>query len=698
MTEVSLTIDGRQAFASPDRTILSVATELGIEIPTLCHDPRIKPEVSCWVCVVEVQTNEGTWRIEPACATRAASKLAVRTDSATIRASRRAALELILSDHFADCVAPCVLACPTRVDVPRYVKAVSLGRHAEAVRIVRETNSLPGVCSRVCPHPCEQACSRRLVDAPVAINAIKRLATELAPRSSAPAELPPDTGKRIAIIGAGPAGLSAAHELRLFGHRVSVLDSREQPGGMLRYVIPTYRLPRDVLDADIRALVELGVEFRLGATLGPDFKLSEIIGDQASDRHDAVFLATGAWRQRRLGIKNEDAEGVLGALELLRWVQEGQLSSLEGEVAVLGGGNSAVDAARTARRLGAKRVTIFYRRGRDQMPAFSAEIEAAIEEGIELDCLAAPVEIEVANGRVSGLRLVRMSLRESSEGRPQPVPIVGSEYARSTDWVVSAVGQLADPIGSRGLVNPKTQSTPIEGLFAGGDFVTGPSTVVEAIASGRRAALAIDSYLNRKPVALDGSQSRPATHATPNPFDLGVLSQMSALRPPVAADFAHEPVPSEPIKPRTARPNLRVADFREVELGLGEEEGRQEASRCMSCSCSAFDTCALRPLLSAYGVSQGAYRGTVHTQPARTLRPGLRLEMNKCIRCNRCVSICKEVVGAGVLTLAYRGFETSLEFACSETEARQTCDRCLATRPLCVDTCPTAALTEGSRT
>ncbi|MBI2377232.1 MAG: FAD-dependent oxidoreductase [Deltaproteobacteria bacterium] len=686
---VELSIDGRRVAAEVDESILDVAARLGARIPTLCHDPRISPEVSCWVCVVEVRRggrspiNElaapglGEFHLEPSCATRVAAEMEVRTDSEAVRSVRRTALELLMSDHDADCVAPCVLECPASVDVPRYVERVRRGDYGGAVRAVRATNPLPGVCGRVCPHPCEDVCTRGLVDGPVAINSLKRLAVELG--SESPTQPEADTGKHVAIIGAGPAGLSAAAALRLAGHRVTVLDSRAKPGGMLRYAIPAYRLPREVLDADLRHIAALGVELELGVVLGPDLLLGELIGDRATNPHDAVFLAMGAWRQRRLGLPNEDAAGALTSLDLLRWFHEGQLSALGGRVAVIGGGNSAVDAARTARRLGSERVTIFYRRTRDHMPAFRAEVDAALEEGIELECLAAPEAIEVRQGRVSGIRISRMRLGPPDEsGRPRPILIPGSEQVYPADWVVSAVGELPDPIASRGLVDPRTQATPIPGLFAGGDFVVGPSTVVEAIASGRRAAVAIDRFLRRDPSPLS---AQPVT------------SRRAALRTLEGSSFTHvETV--ERAHERAISPVVRTSDFREVICGLSEEEGRREASRCLQCGCSSFATCALRPLLDTYGVATARYRGALHDARPRFLRPGLQLEMNKCIRCHRCVSLCRELARAEVLTFVERGFATRLEYAaCSDGTAREACDRCFSNGALCVDTCPTGALT-----
>ena len=678
-------LNGSVVSAQAGETILQVARRLGVEIPTLCHDPRIAPDSSCSVCLVQIQDG-GTWRMHSSCSTEVEDQMVVRTESPDIFAARRWALELLLSDHYADCVAPCVTECPTHVDVPAYVAAVRDGRNAEAVEIIRRTNPLPGVCGRVCPHVCETVCRRTTFDESLSINALKRAATAGPPPPAPPIATTGAGQKTVAIVGAGPAGLSAAYYLRLAGHDVTVFDSQEKAGGMLRYGIPEFRLPREILDGDIAVIEQLGVRFEHDQRLGRDFTVAELV----DSGHDAVFLALGAWKGRALEIPNEDVEGVLGGVEFLKRVNQGATDSVCGRVGVVGGGNTALDAARAALRLGASEVTILYRRSRDHMPAFVSELEAAVAEGVALMCLVSPVAVEVDAGKLSGVRLQRMIMGAADHsGRPRPLAIPGSEFSVELDLLISAVGEqpdlssLDDPDsaarpGPVNQVNADTLSTNADGVFAGGDFVTGPSSAVEAIAAGRRAAISIDNYL----------REGIAQHPCPP-----VYSRRDNLAEPEEADFCH--VASRPRAPTPERPvHERTHDFAEVELGYSEQTARLEADRCMECSCSTFEVCDLRPLMATYQVQQGRVKGAVHRYAPGPLRPGILLEMNKCIRCSRCVGICREVAGVAAIDFIFRGFDTRLIFAPSPTAAIfERCDACLASGALCVDTCPTGALT-----
>ena len=717
------TVDGRAVSATHGATILDIATAQGIEIPTLCHDPRLQPEASCWICVVETQRGE-TWQLVPACATRVTEGMVIRTRSETIEASRRSALELLLSDHHADCIAPCTLACPARVDVPAYIEAVRDGFPGRAVEIIRRTNPFPAVCGRVCPHPCEAACRRGLFEAPVSINALKRRATDAGwpPPPKPPAT---ETGHRVAVVGAGPAGLSAALYLRQAGHAVTVFEARERPGGMLRYAIPEYRLSRSVLDADIDAVLSTGVELvtgtRLGADLGgrrktdvperaairPGFKAADgertlavcdpegnaeagskgkrngtFVGQQAlnvegleSAGFGAIFLALGAWKSHRLAIPGEGEGLVLSGVAFLREINEGRRTSAEGHIVVIGGGNTAIDAARAAARLGARSVTVAYRRGRAQMPAFAHEVTGAEAEGVEIRCLVSPLAV-----RDHRLVLQQMQLGEAdASGRARPVPVDGQTHLLPADLVISAVGETPDvPDGLDNRVDSTTLAASRPGVFAGGDFVSGASTAVEAIAAGRRAASAIDAYL---------TTGEPAHPPAP------VLSLRDAIGEVVAADYG--PRPERPRAPLPERPaSQRITDFEEVELGYAADVAHAEAERCMACGCEAMGTCRLQRLAHEYGVDPARFPGEVHRYPVVPLRDGIRLEMNKCVRCTRCVRMCRDVVGAAALDLVRRGFDARLLYAVAAgTQAERQCDACVAKGPLCVDTCPTGALT-----
>ena len=658
-----LLIDDRVCLAEDGRTLLEAANAHGIAIPTLCHDPRVTPEASCRVCLVEVREGSG-WRLRESCATPAADGMVVRTRSTAVDEARRWALELLLSDHDADCVAPCQLACPAGVDVQGYVAAVADARFLDATAIVRRTNPLPSVCGRICPHPCEAVCRRGLMEGPVAVNLLKRLAT------SVPLPPPPapgaSTGRHVAIVGAGPAGLSAAWFLRLQGHGVTVLDAEAEPGGMLRYGVPEFRLPSAALAADVEAIASLGVDFEMGQRLGQELTLADL-----SARFDAVFLALGATKERHLGLEGEDAAGVHGGLAFLRSARRAVAGALSGDVAVVGGGNTALDAARTALRLGAARVVVLYRRTRTEMPAYASEIDAAEAEGVSVETLVAPIALRVEAGRLRGVRLQRMALGDEDEsGRRRPVPVPGEELDVPFDHLVVAVGEASDTSFGAHVVDVDTLATSRHGVFAGGDFVTGPRTAVEAIAAGRRAAVAIDEYLR-------------TGHAWHPPAP--VLSRRTGLDDVsrgVAAALRAEPT------------ERSMQGFRETALGLSAPDGCREATRCLACGCAAFERCELRHLMDAARIEPSRLRGAARRYAVEPLRSGLVLDMNKCIRCTRCVRVCRELVQVGALELIHRGYDTRLLFAVSG-DALARCDACLATGAPCVAACPTGALVEG---
>jgi len=686
---IGITFDGHEVHAGPEATLLDVARSRNVHVPTLCHDPRLPPEASCWLCVVEVRAPDGSWRREPACDTRVTQGMVVRSSSPEITEARRWAIELLLSDHYADCVAPCANRCPAGVDIPRYVKAVADGRYNDAVEVIRETNPLPSVCGRVCPHTCELSCDRGVVDEPIAINQLKRIATDLAtPVTDRAVEAEP-SGHSVAVVGGGPAGLSAAWFLANAGHAVTVFDARREPGGMLRYGIPDYRLPRAVLDQDLDALRQVGVEFVGERRLGRDLS----VGGLLQEGHHAVFLALGAWRGRSLGVPGEDADGVFGGVPFLVQVAEGELTAVTGSVAVVGGGNTAVDAARTAVRLGADEVRLLYRRERDQMPAFGHEVDAAVDEGVLLECLVSPLEVMTKSGRVVGTRLQRMALGpKDASGRPRPVPIPGAERMVPTDLLITAIGEVPDRDalaaergGETNRWGPEgddaTAATSADGVFAGGDFVTGPSTAIAASAAGRRAADSIDAWL-RTGVA----GGRP-------PLVVSRRANLAEVTPDLFPGVAHEARAPTPERPAQARAH----DFEEVETGLPEPEAHDEAVRCLQCGCSSFDSCTLRHLMDEYQVDPARLAGYAHRYEVRDLRDGIRLDMNKCIRCNRCVRVCDQLAGVAAIDFVQRGFDTQLLFAVVDDETLARCDACLKRGAPCVGTCPTGALTLPAR-
>lgn len=401
---------------------------------------------------------------------------------------------------------PCKLACPILTDARDYIQLIAERKFAEAYDAVRRQNPLPGVCGRICTHPCEAACKRGQVDEPIAIAGLKRFSSDgpwsEAHQGAAPAEA---SGFRVAVIGSGPAGLSAAHDLALMGHEVTIFEALPVLGGMLRVGVPEYRLPKKVLDKEIQTILDLGVEVKTGVRVGEEVQLPELL----EQGYHAVFVGVGAHKDIALNIPGDHGlEGAVSAVAFLRSVNEGNPPDVGTRVAVIGGGNTAIDSARSARRLGAEEVHILYRRSSDEMPAARQEVEEAVEEGVQISYLTSPLEILGENGKVCGVKCIKNELGEpDASGRRSPKPVPGSEFTLDVDVVIAAIGQAPEApfIGKdvetseRGnriaARDPDTLATSHPGIFAGGDAVTGPATAVAAIAAGKRAAWGIDHYL-----------------------------------------------------------------------------------------------------------------------------------------------------------------------------------------------------------
>jgi heterodisulfide reductase subunit A len=483
---------------------------------------------------------------------------------------------------------PCKDACPAHIDVQGYVALIGQGKFAEALALVRRTIPFPGVIGRVCNHPCEEACNRGEYDQPIAICSLKRFVADVEEEA---APLPIVEARRdqtVAIIGAGPAGLTAAHDLALNGYGVVVFEALPLAGGMLAVGIPDYRLPRDVLDGEIARIEAMGVEIRLNTPIGGGGgpTLDELRRD-----YDAVFVSVGAHQERQLRLAGEDLEGVAPGAVFLRDLNLGQPVSVGNRVAVVGGGNVAIDAARSALRLGAESVTIVYRRSRAEMPASAWEVEDAEEEGIQFHFLANPIRILGHDRRVVGMACVRMELGEpDASGRRRPIPIDGSEFVLDVDMVIPAIGQRPDlgfvaagelPVTRWETLaaDPNTLATGVPGVFAGGDAVSGPATAIKAIAAGKKAAQSIHHYLQGEELTSPEDRTSDAGGLPVVPFE-----ELDLRR-------AHK-------QPRAAMPKLahddRTANFAEVELGLSEEQAVTEALRCLNCGiCSECRQCEI---------------------------------------------------------------------------------------------------------
>jgi putative selenate reductase YgfK subunit len=490
---------------------------------------------------------------------------------------------------------PCSYACPAHIDVPRYVRLCGEGKFAEALAVIRERVPFPGVLGRVCIHPCELACRRQALNEAISIKFLKWAAAERGGEEwKKRAKKSPPTGKKVAIIGSGPAGLTAGYYLAKQGHSVTVFEALPEPGGMMRVGIPDYRLPPEKLNEEIEIIKEAGVEIKLNTRV-------ESIDSLFEQGFDAVFAAPGAHRGMKLGVEGEDNPGVFDGATFLREVNLGKKVDVGEKVAVIGGGNVAIDAARVSLRIGAKQVTIIYRRTRAEMPASPEEVEAALEEGIEILYLAAPVRIDRAGKRLK-LTCIRMELGEpDASGRRRPVPLKGSEFATEFDSVIAAIGQMPDiPDGfklklGRGNIiqaDSTTLATNVKGVWAGGDAVSGPASVIEAIAAGRRAAAAIDKYLGGsgdiEEVLAPEAKFDPCVGKTEGFFNLPRV-KMPAL-------------PAE----------QRIKGFEEVELGLKEADAIQEGKRCLQCAVRCLITPP--PLPPKHGKSKYQRRERVAVQ------------------------------------------------------------------------------------
>ena len=403
---------------------------------------------------------------------------------------------------------PCQAACPIGQDIRGYMRLIAEKHHREALNLIRETNPLPSVCGYVCHHPCELSCIRDSVDEALSIKSLKRFVTDYDDGEIMPTKTEKIQGQKIVIIGSGPAGLTAAHELAKKGYIVEIIESYQEPGGMLSWAIPNFRLPKEILKRDIEYIQKMGVTIKTGIDLGTDTSISDIKKDGA----DAIILATGTQKSLKMKIENEgNFKGFTDCLSFLKGYSHHDDMHLGSDVLIIGGGNAAIDTARSAIRLGAKNVTILYRRGRNEMPADRDEIDEAIAENVTIEFLTAPKRIIAENGIVKGLQCVKTRLIDDADSeRPRPANIGGSEFIINASIIISAVGQEPDFswMGKESFleitrqktlaVHDKTMMTDLEGVFAAGDTVNGPTTVVEAMASGKKAAELVDNYLSEE--------------------------------------------------------------------------------------------------------------------------------------------------------------------------------------------------------
>ncbi|MDD3049814.1 MAG: FAD-dependent oxidoreductase [Candidatus Cloacimonetes bacterium] len=683
---IKIILDGKEVETVKGKTILEVAGDNGIEIPTLCHDEELKPYGSCWVCAVEVKGRRG---FITACATEVTEGMEINTNTPEVFAARKMALELLLSDHYADCEAPCKIACPDKVDIQTYVSLIANGQYHEAVRVIKENLPMPLSIGRVCPAFCEKECRRTIVEEPIAIRQLKRFAADFDLNDSwsyVPTKKE-SKNQKIAIIGAGPSGLTCGYYLSNEGYDVTIYESAPAAGGWLRYGIPEYRLPKSILDAEIKLMCANGMKIETGIELGKDIKLSNLVKD-----YDAVYLALGAQMAVPMRVKGSNLQGVYLGVDFLKNFALGYKPQIGKKVAVVGGGNTAIDCARTAIRLGSD-VTIIYRRTRKEMPAEAYEVDAADEEGIKFYMLTNPVEFIGEGEKLQSVKLEKMELGEpDASGRRSPQP-TGEFFSEKFDTVIAAISQQPDvdflaedehKINGRILplskwrtaeVDENTMYTGIENLFAGGDFRRGPATAIEAIADGRIAAEMIDRFLRKIPVGLLKAK-----------FDSKKAQKLKEIS---VAEYEQYPKINRYKMPEIEAKE-RAANFAEVELGFSEEDAISEAKRCLECGCQVNSTCKLRNYATDYEVDVSRFWGSINRHPIDDSHPFILRDPNKCIKCGRCIRTCMEIQGAGVLGYIYRGFTTIVAPEFGESLTKTTCESC----GKCIEVCPVGALVE----
>ena len=706
---IRIEVDGRIVEGFEGQTILEVCRDNGIEIPTLCYEPKLPGFGACRMCVCEV---EGEDQPPISCSREAEAGMVVRTQTDELRRIRRTNLELIFSDHNAYCLPPCQNKCPSHIDIPGFLKANAEANWTESARIFKRTIPFPSVLGRVCPAPCEEHCRRDEVDEAIAIRDSHRYAGDQVLRAMLDDDIDPPvpferqapSGRRAAVIGSGPAGMSAAYYLLLAGHDVTVFERDPAPGGMLRYGIPQYRLPKvEVLEAEYESVTRLGGKIVCNQELGKDFTLDDL----QNQGFDSVVVAIGCYDTNKLGIPNEDSDGVIDGLEYLRTATLGlPYPGHEGtRVVVVGGGFTSMDCSRTSIRQGAREVTLVYRRDMKDMPA-AGEVHEAIEEGVTAIFQAGPTRVitDEKTGKVTGMEFIRMKLGEpDASGRRRPEPAPGTEFTIPCDRVLLAIGQGPDLTwigpGSDRVDQTKqrrlkadavTFETSRPGVFGTGDVRIGAATVVQAIAEGRRAAYAVDAYL--KGNDLTAIRTRQ-TLAEPQPEFLSIVPFTGEIKEPR-------------YRLKALEPESRNSNYIEYEIPYTRDEAVAESTRCLQCTCEAIGFCDLRRLGIEYGttlktlepqfhqgagyrsVSENRFTGYNHDYVRDDSHAFILREPSRCIDCGRCANVCAEVVGAACYDFMRIGFDTlvttPLDMSLNDTPC-VSCGRC-------AETCPTGAL------
>lgn len=680
MSTITLEIDGSEIIAEEGLTILKIAQRSGIHIPTLCHVNGKHSDVPCELCVVGV---EGSDTFVRSCVTVATAGMKISTDSKELTKHRQDRLAVVSSSHFGDCKAPCNLTCPGQLNVQGYIAHVAKGEYEEALRLVMERNPFPFSVGRVCPRFCETRCRRLLVDEPVSINHLKRFVADWCMTNNIDLDFPREkaTGKRVAVIGGGPAGLTAAYFLAQKGHDVTVFEANPKLGGMLRYGIPEYKIPRKVLDYETNMIMKMGISVRFNQKWGEDFKLQDL-KDQGND---AIFIATGASVDIRLDVPGCQLPMVHRAADFLKSIAIGKKRNYGKTAAVIGGNNIAMECARTLLRQGVEQVSVIFHRAQEEMPANQRVIRQATGEGVEFILMSSPVQVLDFEGKTK-LEMVRMRLGEPDEkGTRHPEAVPNSNNSITVDTVVSSLGQMACDgsftggeleeqlaISPKNTIksSPRDYLTSVAGVYAAGDCVSGPRTVIQTVVSARKAANNIHSYITGEP-------KEPADNrfnfTRGKSFDQVHSSNFDGI-----AVKLREKMPTRP-------PETSIQDFSEVKLGFSEEMAKNEADRCLSCGCTAFDRCELKKLDIDNNVNiNKTGMGTKPLYPKDNSHPVITVDLNKCVYCQRCVNSCEY----DALELSHDGMDENGMPANITLKFKDNCVNC----GNCVDNCSTGSL------
>jgi NADPH-dependent glutamate synthase beta subunit-like oxidoreductase/formate hydrogenlyase subunit 6/NADH:ubiquinone oxidoreductase subunit I len=684
----TITVDGRVMPAYEGQTILSVAIDNGIEdIPNLCNDEKLEPTSACRMCLVHI---EGADRPLPSCNTPAQPGMVVTTNSDELFHIRRTNLEMMLSDHNAYCQPPCQVECPTHIDIPGYLELIAQGSMKEAARLVKEVLPFPFILGLTCPAPCQKGCRRALVEEEIAICRMHGHAAEYSLLDPpVPYVQDPPTGKKVAIVGGGPAGLTCAYYLALRGHYCKVFEMQPQTGGMLRYGIPEYRLQKDMMDREIQGVWDLGVDLQCNVKLGVDFTIDDLF----AQGFDAVYLAIGAWTSNPLSVPGEEAEGVVNAIAFLGEKVEGKpVAVKEGdEVIVLGGGFTTFDCTRTSVRLGAK-VHTAYRRSIKEMTATMEEIEDGEAEGAEILFYVQQTKVVVEDGRAKGLEFIKNKLGEpDASGRRRPVPIPGSEFVIHCDTIIPAFGQKPDTevLDEKSGVkwtkwstiqtDPHHFMTDREAVFAGGDCQMGAKTIIECVAQGKLGARSIHAYLMGEDMK-EVARRLELEERKPDLFDI---------------------VPYKPVEPKVKMPMLpyedRKRNFSIIEMGYLQEQAQREAGRCLQCACPAAGQCDLQRYSIEHGLADNRFHdgeaSDYHDYEVDLSHSFILRDPNKCINCTQCVRVCHDVIGPDCYGMFGKGFDTIVSTPFNVSLHDTDCVSCGA----CVQVCPTGSLMMAER-